>query len=220
MAKYCLNELLCLKRRNIVSAYSSKKIIIIFFFIFLSTLFYSCSYAKLCYENLSAVYAAEKGGFDKSIVKFNDILKNNSAFDIKKYIEYNISVVYMDMGELIAAEKNLLSIKAQNNAEFLYRINYQLGVIAFLNGEYRKAAKFFKDAIIIDNSDVKLIKNLELSFFMINNKNNDKQIVGEFQEKDSNNAFNKNNIFELMYSKGEMFWLEKNITEKSVEKDW
>lgn len=132
-----------------------------------SVLFISCSYSGACYNNLNGIYASENGDYGKSIIYFKKALKHSSSTD---YINYNVSSVYRNMGEKEAALENLSKISDDANEKVRYRTNYLKGVILYNEGRYSDAVDFFKKSVKIDNSDINLIKGLELAYMHIENR--------------------------------------------------
>jgi tetratricopeptide (TPR) repeat protein len=140
---------------------------IIFILIPSAVLFLSCSYSGACYNNLKGIYASENGDYGKSVIYFKKAMQHSNSAD---YITYNISSVYRDMGEKEAATDTLLEITGNAVDEILYRKNYLKAVISYNEGRFSDAVDFFKKSVIIDNSDINLIKGLELAYMQIENR--------------------------------------------------
>ncbi len=177
-----------------------------------------------CYENLSAIYLSGRGEFDKAIIGFGKASDNIEKEQYKKYVEYNIASLYREIGEPDAAEAKFLSIDTANDNELKYRISYELGIIAFQKGYYEKAAGLFKDAILINNNDIKLIQNMELSLLLINNDNKKKEEGKEYLSPASksrdNAAENTDKLLNIMFSGEDLFWIENTIEKPEHGKDW
>ena len=127
----------------------------------------SCSYPNACYNNLKGVFSYENGNFGHALINYRKAAAetvNNS-----EYIYYNISRVYHDMGENSASSGILDSLSGLNDKKLEYRINYLKAVIAYNEGRYNDAVLFYKNSIKIDNSDIELLKGLELSFKQLEN---------------------------------------------------
>jgi len=187
------------------------------------SVFSSCSsnYLKACYENLSAIYLSEKGETDKAITVFGKALNNIDNSRYKKYVEYNIASLYREIGEPDAAELNFLSIDTDNDNEFKYRINCELGIIAFQAGDYAKAAGFFKNGVIINNSDIKLIQNLELALLLMYEDNKRKEEnINIILPTDNRETEGAEKLLNIMFSGESLFWVENTTKKAEQGKDW
>ena len=178
----------------------------------------SCGYSRACYDNLAGIYAAEKGEYNEALSDFG----RASVIKDVKYIEYNIGTVYRDLGEFSSAEKKFSSIDPGEDSELLYRLNYELGAIAFRDSLYEKAAQFFKNAVMIDNSDLKLIQNLELSLLLLNESR--KEVKSAAAPDKSSMSESKGSsagkLLDMMFSGEVPFWFEKSEENTENKKDW
>ena len=191
--------------------------------VFLLSVFSSCSgnYIKACYENLSAIYLSEKGEADKAIAVFGKASEYIEKNKYKKYIEYNIASLYREIGEPDAAELKFLSIDADNDNLLKYSIYFELGVIAFQNGNYEKAADLFKNAVLIDNNDIKLIRNLELALLLMDEEKKKQEVAGAYIPPASDNkAEDTKKLLNIMFSGEDLFWREDTQRKPEHEKDW
>jgi len=191
--------------------------------VFTLSFFSSCSsnYLKACYGNLSAIYLSEKGETDKALTVFAKALDNIDNKKHKKYVEYNIASLYREIGESNAAELKFLSIDANNDNEFMYRINCELGIIAFQKGDYEKAAGLFRNAVLINNNDIKLIQNLELALLLMNEDNKRKEeSVNIILPVDNKEAEGAEKLLNIMFSGESLFWIEDATEKREQGKDW
>ena len=193
--------------------------------LFAAFLFASCSYPAASYYNLSALFAAEKGDYEKalSLLGKAEILSGEKG---KKFIDYNTAVIYREMGEPFAAFALLETIDSSGIRELEYRKNYELGSLSFTGKDYERAAGFFKKAVLIDDSDIKLIKNLELSILMLKESNQERkpesseEAVSAVSVSEKKEEGESEKILEIMFSGEELYW-EVNSTEaKGSGKDW
>ena len=190
--------------------------------IFAVSVFTSCSsnYLKACFENLSAIYLAEKGEADKAITVFGKAVDNIDNNKYKKYVEYNISSLYREMGEHGAAELKLFSIDAGNDNDLKYRICCELGNIAFQKGDYEKAAGFFKNGILINNNDIKLIQNLEFALLLMNEDNKKKEENVNYIMPIDKESEGVEKLLNIMFSGESLFWIEDTPEKREQGKDW
>ncbi|MCL2706171.1 MAG: hypothetical protein FWE72_08195 [Spirochaetaceae bacterium] len=191
--------------------------------IFSISFFSSCSsnYLKACYENLSAIYLSEKGKTDKALMVFGKASADIENNKYKKYVEYNIASLYREIGEADAAEFKFLSINADNDSELKYRINCELGIIAFQKGDYEKAAGLFRNAILINNNDIKLIQNLELALLLMDEDNKRKEdSVNYILPTDNKETEGVQKLLNIMFSRENLFWIEDTTEKREQGKDW
>ena len=192
--------------------------------VFSLSFFSSCSsnYLKACYENLSAIHLFEKGEVDRAITVFAKASDNIDKNEYKKYIEYNIASLYREIGELDAAKAKFLSINADNDDELRYRIYFELGIIAFQNSLYEEAAVLFKNAILINNNDIKLIRNLELALLLMDEDEKKREESEEYlvQPDDDKTAEDTERLLNIMFSGENLFWIEDTVRKPERGKDW
>ncbi|MCL2792710.1 MAG: hypothetical protein FWD87_06435 [Spirochaetaceae bacterium] len=191
--------------------------------VFLLCFFSSCSanYLRACYENLSAIYLSERGEMDRALTVFARASNNTVNSKYRSYVEYNIAFLYREIGELGAAEIRLLSIEAGNDKALIYRIYCELGAIAFKKGNFEQAASFFRNAVLINNNDIKLIQNLELALLMIDedNENREESVnyilpTGNIEVDDARKLLN------IMFAGEGLFWMEDTAERGEQGKDW
>ena len=116
---------------------------------------------------LGAVWNWNQKQYTEAVAKFSQSLdeaKANGDETIKQYALYGLSATYLMQNENVAAlEKiNELSGDAPNRIKFA--AFYNSGIIAQREGDYQKAADLFKNALLVDPSNVRAKINLELSY--------------------------------------------------------
>ncbi len=116
---------------------------------------------------LGAVWNWNQKQYTEAVAKFNQSLdeaRANGDETIKQYALYGLSATYLMQNENAAAlEKiNELSGSAPNKIKFA--AFYNSGIIAQREGDYQKAAELFKNALLVDPSNVRAKINLELSY--------------------------------------------------------
>ena len=209
--------------------------------IILSSLnFISCSYVNACYDNIKGVFLFESGKYSQSIVSYNGALENSG--NRSDYIYYNLSRVYRDMGENQPAGEILSGLSLKNVKNLEYNVNYLKGVIACNEGRYDDAVLFFKKSIKIDNSDINLIKGLELAFLKLENRKgrqkndsdtgeNSSSSSGsdlpdsaagyeENRESRSGRIKSASDIIDYMFTEEVSLWLGNGNTDQENISDW
>ena len=145
---------------------------ILLYSVICSVFFISCSYPNACYNNLKGVFAFENGNFGQALINYRKAA--SEAEEKSEYVYYNISRLYRDMGENSASSGILDSLTGVSDKKLEYRINFLKAVIAYNDGRFDDAVLFYKNSIKIDNSDIELLKGLELSFKQLENRKSGK----------------------------------------------
>lgn len=174
----------------------------IFIAIFLFSLM-SCGYSGACCKNLMGNISADSGKYDKAALYYGKAEKYKKT---KVYTEYNKALLYLLMGEEKAAETKFSSILKENVPDVNYRAMYALGIISYRNNDFKKAAECFRDALKIDNSDIKLKKNLELSLEKLSEKTKAENTRALIFKKKINEKDNKKEILNFLFGKEVPSW--------------
>lgn len=189
------------------------KIYLIIQVVLLFPFFLSCTYGKSCIDNLNGIYATEKREYSNAIALF-------AKTDEKKYATYNMASVYGEIGELDAAEKKLTEIDYGEDKELEVKILSQIGTIAFQQKNYEKAVVFFKNSIIINNSDKQLIQNLEIALLMMEDERTNRENESRMKTSVTHSDKNSSSILNLMFSGAAPVFPEKKEEKDQKEKDW
>ncbi len=116
---------------------------------------------------LAAVWNWNQKQYTEAVANFTQSLdeaKSNGDETIKQYALYGLSATYLMQNENEAAleKMNELSGAAPNKIRFA--AFYNSGIIAQRQGDYQKAAELFKNALLVDPTNVRAKINLELSY--------------------------------------------------------
>ncbi len=207
---------------------------VICLYVFSSLLLLSCSYPEACYNNLKGIFLFENGNYGLSLVSYRKAVSGSRGKS--DYVYYNISRLYRDMGERRSASGILDTLKENSDERLDYRVNYLKGIIAYNEGRYEDAVLFFKKSVKIDNSDIHLIRGLEMAFRQLDLRKRGKKISAEKgfissdSEKDkketiSNDADSKvshsaSDIINHMYTEEVKLWLGNGDTDQEYIYDW
>ena len=166
-----------------------------------------CSCSSEFYESkkiLSAVWNWNQKQYTEAVAKFSQSLdeaKANNNETIKQYALY-----------AAALEKiNELSGSAPNKIKFA--AFYNSGIIAQREGNYQKAAELFKNALLVDPSNVRAKINLELSYNQQAQraKESERQLNGANEISQEESDLQKS-VFNRIREKDQQQW--KNIQQE------
>lgn len=107
-----------------------------------------------------------KGNYQQATANFLDAATDaDSTHDtlVYEYSVYGIGSTYLMQGEYDAAMDKFNRIYEGASDKIKYAILYNSGIIAHRNGDFETAAKFFRDALLIDGNSTNAKINLELS---------------------------------------------------------
>lgn len=165
---------------------------------------------------LSAVWNWNQKQYTEAVAKFSQSLdeaKANNNETIKQYALYGLSATYLMQNENAAAlEKiNELSGSAPNKIKFA--AFYNSGIIAQREGDYQKAAELFKNALLVDPSNVRAKINLELSYNQQAQraKESERQLNGANEISQEESDLQKS-VFNRIREKDQQQW--KNIQQE------
>lgn len=165
---------------------------------------------------LSAVWNWNQKQYTEAVAKFSQSLdeaKANKDETIKQYALYGLSATYLMQNENAAAlEKiNELSGSAPNKIKFA--AFYNSGIIAQREGDYQKAAELFKNALLVDPSNVRAKINLELSYNQQAQraKESERQLNGANEISQEESDLQKS-VFNRIREKDQQQW--KNIQQE------
>ena len=82
---------------------------------------------------------------------------------LRNYALYNLASTYLVQNETEAAEERLRMITPDAPPAVRFSALYNQGIIAHRKGDYEAAAECFKQALMIDSTDINAKINLELS---------------------------------------------------------
>ncbi|MBQ9539361.1 MAG: tetratricopeptide repeat protein, partial [Treponema sp.] len=84
-------------------------------------------------------------------------------FSAGQYALFNLATTYLVQGENEAAKERFEELYGDLPDNLRFALLYNLGILAHRNGDYDEAADFFRQALLIDGSNVDAKVNLELS---------------------------------------------------------
>ncbi|MGN0728080.1 VWA domain-containing protein [Treponema sp.] len=82
---------------------------------------------------------------------------------VEQYAVFGLGSTYLMQGETDAALKRFSDVYENSPEKIKFAILYNSGIIAHRNGDYERAADFFRKAILIDSKNIDAKINLEFS---------------------------------------------------------
>jgi len=116
---------------------------------------------------LSAVWNWNQKQYTEAVANFNQSLDEarvNGDEMIKQYALYGLATTYLMQNENAAALEKINELSGNAPNKIRFAAFYNSGIIAQREGDYQKAAELFKNALLVDPSNVRAKINLELSY--------------------------------------------------------
>ena len=139
-----------------------------------------------------------QGNYQKAEIKFLETLSqaNNSNNKLlEQYAILGLGSSYAMQNEEIAAYSRLTSISEDSPDAIKFSSNYNMGVLAFSQGDYKQATEYFKKALLIDSTSVDAKINYELSL-----KQEQKEIQGSGNREKTASAAQKTVLKDTLFS--------------------
>ena len=131
--------------------------------------------------------------------------QNNDSY-LEQYALYGLASTYLMLEENNAATERLGQIAPDASDEIRFAILYDLGLLSHKKGDYETAASYFKQALMIDGSDVQAKINLELSLDKISVQNNIKERNITSVSENSDEQALENAMYSMMREKEKNTW--------------
>lgn len=127
------------------------------------TLFTGCSNIDAKKDILKGSWNFYQHKYEKAAANFLHTAENENIGDFERqYGTFALASTYLAMEENTSALAKMEEIAGTENDDLLYGVYYNTGIIAYKNGNFEDAQKFFKKAITVDPSKLNARINLEL----------------------------------------------------------
>lgn len=181
----------------------SRKKMLITSMVCVMTLFTSCSSrVEGAKKILTGSWAWQQSRYNNAVASFLQTAfeaDKNDDFDLAQYAVYDLAVTYLMQNETKAALDRFSQIDENASDNVLYAAYYNMGIIAHRNGEYEKAAEFFRSALKKDSSKTEAKINLELSLLKAGNEGKVKEkALKPATESSSENKSKENSVFNVI----------------------
>ncbi|MDR0525642.1 MAG: tetratricopeptide repeat protein [Spirochaetaceae bacterium] len=136
-----------------------------------------------------------RGMYTEAVASY---LKAQPYSGARAYAEFGLGAVYVALEEggialerFQAAQKALQESSKPAYPELVYRIQYNIGVVHFKEGDYPGAVEAFRAALGVDGQRIEAKRNLELSLLSLAQKQSQQTVsqepreTPEFQDKTS-----------------------------------
>ena len=187
-----------------------KKMFRLFGAIAVMSLFSSCSGQFSCGKTiLEGRLEWNRKNYQQATVCFLDALnmarQNNDSY-LEQYALYGLASTYLMLEENNAATERLGQIAPDATDEVRFAILFDLGLLAHKKGDYETAASYFKQALMINGSDIQTKINLELSLEKISVQNNVKERNITSVSENSDDQALENAMYSMMREKERNTW--------------
>ena len=96
-------------------------------------------------------------------LEVGDIATETNDTELTDYALFGLATTYMMQDESEAALRRFNAISQDAPDSIKFAVLYNSGIVAHQNGDYQRAASYFRDALRIDSSSIDAKINLELS---------------------------------------------------------
>jgi tetratricopeptide (TPR) repeat protein len=122
-------------------------------------LFFSCGSPTA--QVLSGNYRHSKGDYAQATINYFRAVESPHR---RPYVQYDLGNVYRALGEAEVANRAFLSaVEEAEEKKLLFRAYFNLGHISYESDDYRKAVRYFIEALKVDPDDWDAKVNLELA---------------------------------------------------------
>ena len=139
----------------------------ILFLLVFCIFFSSCSpKTKIISQVFYGVFFWQRNNYTEAAASFlqaEQIAKETGDENAENYANFGLATTYLMQNEPAAAINRFDKLNANANTGLQFASFYNQGIIAYQNANFEKAAENFKNALLIDNTNLNAKINLELS---------------------------------------------------------
>lgn len=148
-------------------------------------------FMKYIQKNKKALKLFEKNKTDKAIELINKLLHKNEDIGLNSLILYEIYCFIHNMQNAVSILEKTVSSNNLKDLSEKFEIHMILGSLYHNKSAYKKAYFYYKNALNIKKQDEKVLTQLGLLYFDINNITNAGKIFTLLNQKDSTNLYYK-----------------------------
>ncbi|MCH5294346.1 MAG: VWA domain-containing protein [Treponema sp.] len=139
---------------------------------------------------------------------------------IKQYALYALAATYQMQGENEAALERFSQIEDDAPPALKFAVLYNSGIIAHQGGEYERAAQFFKEALLIDGTNINAKINMELSLQeFIAHQNSSAPVTSPVQENSDEQTL-ENAIYSVLKENDKNQWKNQEQEPEPSARDY
>lgn len=209
----------------IVSEFSPSNVKQVMALSLICALFTSCSSRFENSKNiLMASWAWHQENYDEAVADFLEVAtlaEQNHDELIKQYALYGLSSTYLMQNEKDASFERMSQISYDAPPKIRFGVFYNSGILAQREGNYSKAVELFKEALLVEPSNVNAKINLELSLSQsVQNAKEGEQEITPTSETQNNDTEIEQAIFNHIKEKDMMQWKSKKSDEITSALDY
>ncbi|MDR0411120.1 MAG: tetratricopeptide repeat protein [Treponema sp.] len=136
-------------------------------------------------------------------------MKASTFHDARAYAEFGLGSSYYSLGEIDVVLERFRGAEtaALEDAELLYRIRYNQGIVHFEQGLFDKAAADFRRALEAEPSHINAKRNLELSLLALERQETERRkSIERESEEDAENEDRLQTLFKFLKEKEVERW--------------
>lgn len=162
--------------------------------------------------------------YQDSVASFMAVAENaeeRGDRTVQDYALYNLATTYLMQNENEAAEKRYKEISPDADDRIKFSTLYNLGILSHRNGDYAKAADYFKQALLVDSTSMNAKINLELSLNEVEThaRVQEQVLTPVTQNHDENNA-SDNSLYSTIREDEQNRWKNQQQDSESSELDY
>jgi tetratricopeptide (TPR) repeat protein len=178
----------------------------------------SCSPLSSGTQVLLGNYAFQRGEYQSAALNYMEVLDNP---EFRAFAAYNLGNVYQALGEPESAKQQWETIDLEEApTELRFRLNFNLGVLLFQQGQYLGAYRAFRQAIKVKPSDLDTKKNLELSLLKLQTPSGDGQEAREALGQGSDLGETRVLLEYVEHKERELWKGQREETSETYNRDW
>ncbi|MBO4319029.1 MAG: VWA domain-containing protein [Treponema sp.] len=162
--------------------------------------------------------------YQESVASFMIVSENaeeRGDSSVKDYALYNLATTYLMQNENEAAEKRYSEISPDADDKIRFSTLYNLGILSHRNGDYAKAADYFKKALLVDSTNINAKINLELSLNEVETHAQvQEQVLTPVTQNNDEPSAGENSLYSTIREDEQNRWKNQQQETESSELDY
>jgi tetratricopeptide (TPR) repeat protein len=163
-------------------------------------------------------YAFQRGEYQSAALNYMEVLDDRN---FRAFAAYNLGNVYQALGEPESAKQQWETVNLEEaSGELQFRLNFNLGVLLFQQGQYLGAYRAFRQAIKIKPDDLDTKKNLELSLLKLQSPSGEGEEITNTQSLGSDSGETRVLLEYVEHKERELWKGSREDSSEAYSRDW
>jgi tetratricopeptide (TPR) repeat protein len=163
-------------------------------------------------------YSFQRGEYQSAALNYMEVLDDP---EFQAFAAYNLGNVYQALGEPESAKQQWETVDLdQASTELQFRLNFNLGVLLFQQGQYLGAYRSFRQAVKVKPGDLNTKKNLELSLLKLQTPSGEGQSVRELADQGTESGETRVLLEYVGHKERELWKGQREETYETYDRDW